>query len=166
MKYLVYTLIIVLFVLGGVFTLHVSAQTPANGGLAGTPASGVPASSAKSGASAQSDDPAREVLFLLNKLSGIVIKTDIFQSKAFISLRDFGLNVSPEPYGRPNPFAPLGDNTPVPTVSPSPSVSAGGTGAGSGGATRTPTPRATPTPAPAPSSGFDDLNDGFFDSEL
>jgi hypothetical protein len=41
-------------------------------------------------------------------LRAVSLSGTIFSDPAFMSLRDFGTQIIPEPIGRPNPFAPLG----------------------------------------------------------
>lgn len=55
----------------------------------------------------------REILSLLLDLRGIKLDTDLFQSSVFRSLVDFGVELEPQPVGRPNPFAPLGEDNAV-----------------------------------------------------
>jgi len=50
----------------------------------------------------------KEILALLVDLKSIQLQSDIFRDKAFRSLDDFSIPISPEPQGRTNPFAPVG----------------------------------------------------------
>ncbi|MEK7069009.1 MAG: hypothetical protein AAB947_01345 [Patescibacteria group bacterium] len=43
----------------------------------------------------------------LLQLRSVSLSGTIFSDPAFISLRDFGTQIIPEPIGRPNPFAPV-----------------------------------------------------------
>lgn len=76
-----------------------------------------------------SSDPGKDILFLLNQLSVIRIDKEIFSNAVFLSLKDFGLKVVEEPYGRPNPFAPIGDDSA--SVSSSQSTTVSGSPSGS-----------------------------------
>lgn len=40
-------------------------------------------------------------------LRAVTLTGSIFQDPAFLALRDFGIQIMPEPVGRENPFAPL-----------------------------------------------------------
>ena len=53
----------------------------------------------------------REILSLLSDLRNIDLSDSLFNSEAFESLVDYGVELSPEPIGRDNPFAPLGEVT-------------------------------------------------------
>lgn len=51
----------------------------------------------------------QEIVIELNRLRTLQnISTDIFKSSAFASLKDYTQVVVPQPVGRPNPFAPVG----------------------------------------------------------
>ncbi len=155
--------------IGGVFFVRASAQGTANGALTSVQATGTPGGVTVGNAG----DPSRDVLFLLNRLSSIKIDKAIFESRAFNSLQDFGLKVVDEAYGRPNPFAPIGNDVSLPitetnsispvfvptTPSPSPIPSAS--------VKPSPSPKKS-TPASTPANtgnGFDD-GSGFFDPTL
>lgn len=56
----------------------------------------------------------RNVVDTLLQLRAVSLSGTIFSDPAFISLRDFGTQIIPEPVGRPNPFAPVA-STPVST---------------------------------------------------
>lgn len=45
-----------------------------------------------------------EVLQQLNRLRGLTIQSDIFQSDIYYSLQDFGISITEQPIGRENPF--------------------------------------------------------------
>lgn len=47
-----------------------------------------------------------EILVQLNRLRGININTDMFNSEAFLSLKDFSVTITDQPIGRENPFIP------------------------------------------------------------
>ena len=49
-------------------------------------------------------------LSALNSLRRIKLDDSVFQTKAWGTLTDFGRTLAPQPYGRPNPFAPVGGN--------------------------------------------------------
>ena len=48
------------------------------------------------------------VLNILNSVSSINIDTSFFQTPAYQSLVDYSIAVPPQPVGRANPFAPVG----------------------------------------------------------
>jgi hypothetical protein len=50
----------------------------------------------------------RDILALLADLENIRLDESIFSDPVFQSLQDISRELSPEPKGRPNPFAPLG----------------------------------------------------------
>lgn len=50
---------------------------------------------------------ASELLSLLERLEGIKLNADFFSASAFQGLKDFGVDIAPQPQGRPNPFTPL-----------------------------------------------------------
>ncbi len=52
-----------------------------------------------------------EILILADKLESINIDTDLFSSPLFTSLVDISVPIIEEPKGRPNPFAPIGNDT-------------------------------------------------------
>jgi len=52
----------------------------------------------------------KEILALLVDLKSIKLQSDIFRDRAFRSLEDFSIPISPEPQGRTNPFAPIGSD--------------------------------------------------------
>ena len=49
----------------------------------------------------------RGLVDTLLQLRAVSLSGTIFSDPAFMSLRDFGKQVIPEPVGRPNPFAPV-----------------------------------------------------------
>lgn len=51
----------------------------------------------------------QDLIALLTTLKSIRLDTAIFSDPAFQSLQDFSQALVPEPVGRPNPFAPLGN---------------------------------------------------------
>ena len=55
-----------------------------------------------------STDPAsRDFVATLFALRAIQLNGEIFTEPAFLALQDFSTAITPEPFGRPNPFAPL-----------------------------------------------------------
>jgi hypothetical protein len=61
------------------------------------------ANSASSGALVGQD-----ILNLLESLKTVTINPEIFTGQAFQNLEDFTIVIQPEPIGRANPFAPIG----------------------------------------------------------
>jgi len=65
-------------------------------------------------------------LGLLNQVRSLKIDSAFFTDSTFVSLKDYSVAITPEPVGRPNPFAPLpgetvkstGTQTPGSTVKP------------------------------------------------
>lgn len=57
-----------------------------------------------------------EILALLDTLRGIDFNTGVLDSTLFRSLVDFGVELTPEPVGRPNPFAPVGVDSVQPEI--------------------------------------------------
>lgn len=49
----------------------------------------------------------RELLTTLARLKSTKLDTSIFSDPVFVSLRDFGVEIAPQPVGRRNPFAAL-----------------------------------------------------------
>lgn len=52
----------------------------------------------------------RELQETLEKVRAIQLNNQILSDPAFLSLIDIGQQIVPEPFGRPNPFAPLGSD--------------------------------------------------------
>lgn len=52
----------------------------------------------------------QELLATLLELRSIQFNDNVFRDQAFRSLRDYGQPLTPQPVGRNNPFAPLGEN--------------------------------------------------------
>ena len=50
---------------------------------------------------------ALELLIILNDLKKIKLDVSIFNDPAYLGLKDFSVNLLPQPQGRSNPFAPL-----------------------------------------------------------
>ena len=51
----------------------------------------------------------KELLSTLGDLRGIKLDNSVFDEPTFLSLVDFGTGIPPQPLGRKNPFAPLGE---------------------------------------------------------
>ncbi|MBV9349871.1 MAG: hypothetical protein JO026_03900 [Patescibacteria group bacterium] len=51
----------------------------------------------------------QDLINLLLTLKNIRLDNSLFADPAYQSLQDFGKDLVPEPVGRPNPFAPLGN---------------------------------------------------------
>lgn len=49
----------------------------------------------------------QELRATLEKVRGIQLADPVLSDPVFHSLQDFGQQIVPEPFGRPNPFAPL-----------------------------------------------------------
>ncbi len=70
---------------------------------------------------------AREILSLLNRMSGVKLDNSIFSDNSFKSLRDTTVVLVAQPVGRNNPFAPLGTDGARATSSISASTTKPGT---------------------------------------
>ena len=70
-----------------------------------------------SGGTAQESVVGKEFLTVLLELRSIELDTSLFEDRAFLILKDFSQEVSPQPSGRPNPFLEIG-NDPTPPVLP------------------------------------------------
>ena len=57
-----------------------------------------------------------DIVQTLLQLRAVSLSGTIFTEPAFVSLRDFGSQIVPEPVGRPNPFAPFGPSVPTSTT--------------------------------------------------
>lgn len=68
----------------------------------------------------------KDVVETLLALRSITLSGTIFTDPAFVSLRDNGTQIVPEPAGRPNPFLPLGGNPATSTPSAASSSPASG----------------------------------------
>jgi hypothetical protein len=53
----------------------------------------------------------RNLLVALAKLKSTTLDTNIFDDPVFMSLKDFGVEIAPQPVGRRNPFAEFGDSS-------------------------------------------------------
>lgn len=56
------------------------------------------------------DAPSRDVARLLSNVRSISINESFFEDPVFRSLEDFSTPIAPQPQGRPNPFAPIGQD--------------------------------------------------------
>ncbi len=56
----------------------------------------------------------QEILLLLEQLSNISLDNSIFSNQIFLSLVSFERPLDPQIEGRPNPFLPIGRDTPIP----------------------------------------------------
>lgn len=70
-----------------------------------------------SSAQASIDGPGKEFVTQLLAIQNINFKLDFFKDPVYIGLQDFSREIKQQPVGRPNPFAPFGDesrlNSPV-----------------------------------------------------
>ena len=55
----------------------------------------------------QGATPGEDLVPLLQRLQSIKLDASVLASPVFLSLKDFGQTIPPQPVGRPNPFAPL-----------------------------------------------------------
>ncbi len=53
----------------------------------------------------------QEIITLVDKVNSMSIDSSIFSSQLFAQLIDVSATITPEPYGRQNPFAPIGVDT-------------------------------------------------------
>ncbi|MDD4989014.1 MAG: hypothetical protein PHV42_01120 [Candidatus Pacebacteria bacterium] len=76
----------------------------------GTPPSGSSALLVQTGAGAGDSGQmiGQKTIALLRELEKVQIDQSIFSTASFQSLQDFGVEIQPEPIGRPDPFAPVG----------------------------------------------------------
>lgn len=94
----------------------------------------------------------RGLLVTLAKLKSTALDTSIFDDPVFASLKDFGIEIEPQPVGRRNPFAEFGDSTIVKPAASSPKTK---TGAPTSGTAKPVLPK-----TPRDESGFD-TEEGF-----
>jgi hypothetical protein len=59
----------------------------------------------------------REIIVLLNRLNQVTLNSSIFNNKVFLGLVNFEKPIPDQPIGRPNPFAPVGNDALIPTTS-------------------------------------------------
>ena len=100
----------------------------------------------------------RELLAALATLKSTKLDTSIFDDPVFESLKDFGVEISAQPVGRRNPFAPFATST----TNEKKSSAAGSSASGaipksSSGTTSKTAPTKTPPSAPVPDPGGFDL---------
>ncbi len=96
----------------------------------------------------------RELLTTLARLKSTALDMSVFTDPVFTSLRDFGVEIAPQPVGRRNPFAELGGAG----ASGKPAVIPGGASKGAASQTQGGAAKKTAPPSPTPpaeSSGFD-----------
>lgn len=62
-----------------------------------------------------------DLIALLAELKSIELDTSLLQNPTFLTLQDYSVSLSPEPIGRPNPFAPLGIGSTSASASTTPS---------------------------------------------
>ena len=62
------------------------------------------------GVSGTSTDAERELLRLLLDMRSIRLDGSLFEKPSFLYVKDFGKEIVPEPVGRKNPFAPIGED--------------------------------------------------------
>lgn len=85
---------LIIVVIAGYFTFFKKSD-PANE-LTSVQASNVPA-------------VGQELIIELNRLKSLrAVGKEIFSDSIFVSLKDFTQKINPQPYGRSNPFAPIG----------------------------------------------------------
>jgi|SRR5271168_1396286 len=61
--------------------------------------------------SSVTDTADQTFLNLLLQIKDINLNTAIFQDSSFVSLQDDTVTIPNQPYGRPNPFAPIGQDS-------------------------------------------------------
>jgi len=59
----------------------------------------------------------KNLLVVLDRIESIKLDEKFFENAAFLSLQDFSVVLTPEPTGRPNPFAPIGSGAQTTTGS-------------------------------------------------
>lgn len=96
-------ILIGVLVIGGFFVYTYFFTGTTQQGLAVTPTAGA-------GVTVDQD-----LIALLTTLKSIKLNADIFSGQSFRSLQDYSQALVPEPIGRTNPFAPLGNVTPAGT---------------------------------------------------
>ena len=68
----------------------------------------------------------KDIVETLLTLRAITLSGTIFSDPAFVQLKDTGIQIVPEPVGRPNPFLPLsGSTTPTSPAAPASSAPRG-----------------------------------------
>lgn len=100
----------------------------------------------------------RELLAALATLKSTKLDTSIFDDPVFMSLTDFGVEISAQPVGRRNPFAPFATTTAGTKSSATGSPASGALPKTSSGTAAKPLPSKTTPPAPVPDPGGFDLD--------
>ncbi len=80
------------------------------------------------------DKDSLDILTLLDRMHHLSLDGSVFSGALFQSLKDFGVKILPEPYGRPNPFAPISSRGAPAKTAPSASLTSSVTDAAVGGA--------------------------------
>lgn len=70
----------------------------------------------------------QDLVATLLKLRSVDLSGTIFQSEAFLGLKDFSTEITDEPIGRADPFAPLSESAPASAQPASGSGNSGDTG--------------------------------------
>lgn len=94
----------------------------------------------------------RDLLVALAKLKSTTLDTSIFDDPVFMSLKDFGVLIAPQPVGRRNPFAEFGDGARARQSAALPKVTAPKT---KGSAPALSPSKPAPPKAPQVEGGFD-----------
>ena len=61
----------------------------------------------------------QDIINMVSKINTISINPELFSSPLFLGLTDFGVSLSPEAQGRPNPFADIGSDSGAQSVATS-----------------------------------------------
>ncbi len=94
----------------------------------------------------------RDLLVALAKLKSTALDTSIFDDPVFMSLKDFGVEIAPQPVGRRNPFAEFDDS---PRGKPSAASSQAALPKAKGSTPPLSQPKTAPPKAPKVEEGFD-----------
>jgi hypothetical protein len=62
------------------------------------------------------DSSSQNIMDMVSKINTISINSSLFSSPLFLNLVDLTVAPTPEPQGRPNPFAPIGSDVAVQAV--------------------------------------------------
>jgi len=65
---------------------------------------------------ASNDSDTVATLQLLDQMKSLALDRSIFTNPLYLHLQDFGVTISPQPYGRPNPFGPIGTDASTTTA--------------------------------------------------
>jgi hypothetical protein len=98
---------LVLFAVAG-FIVYQSFFSANTTNTAGTATSGMATTTIDSGS--------QDIINMASQIDTISIDSNLFSSPLFLSLIDFDAPLTPEPQGRPNPFANIGNDTGSATV--------------------------------------------------